>query len=273
MLPRPLRAVSYLAPNLFWFYQAAIAYLERSLGIEIHLVQAEYDPLADPALLEDQLDLAFICGLPFIRHYQAAPTQLQAVVAPVMQADRYQNQPVYFADVIVNAASEVRALEQLLGKTFCYNDLGSNSGYHLLWYQLSQRQYSRDFFSQTVASGSHQCSIQWVANNTVDCAAIDSTVLEQAIRDNPGLSHQLRIIESIGPCPMPPIVAAQRLGKPFLQQLQAHLLHPDVDLQLQMHQAGIHRFAIADSQDYQAIVQLYTPADLQCRTTINLSSG
>jgi hypothetical protein len=72
---------------------------------------------------------------------------------------------------------------------------------------------------------------------------------------------------------MPPIVAAQRLGKPFLEQLQAHLLHPDVDLQLQMRQAGIRRFAIADSQDYQAIAQLYTPADLQCKTTINLSSG
>ncbi|MBD1865102.1 MULTISPECIES: phosphate/phosphite/phosphonate ABC transporter substrate-binding protein [Trichocoleus] len=253
MLPSPLRAVSYLAPNLFWFYQAVIAYLERSLDIEICLVQAEYDPLADPALLQDQLDIAFICGLPFIRHYQVAPAQLQAVVAPVMQAERYQNQPVYFADVIVNAASEVRALEQLAGKTFCYNDLGSNSGYHLLWHRLFQKQYSRAFFSQTATSGSHECSIQWVAKNKVDCAAIDSTVLEQAIRDIPDLSDQLRIIESIGPCPMPPIAVAQRLGKPFLQKLQARLLDPNLDLQLHMHQAGIHRFAVMDSQAYQPI--------------------
>lgn len=96
-----LRLVSYLAPNMFWFYSAVGEYLSRVLDVEVDIVQGQCDPLLDPLLLQDQLDLSFICGLPFIRHYQAFPHQLQAIVAPVMQEMRYQGCPVYFSDIIV----------------------------------------------------------------------------------------------------------------------------------------------------------------------------
>ena len=95
-----LRAVSYLAPNWFAFYEAILAYLGRVLGVETQLHQGECDPLEDPLLLQDQLDLAFICGLPLIRYCQVVPDQLQVLVAPVMLSPRYQNRPIYFSDVI-----------------------------------------------------------------------------------------------------------------------------------------------------------------------------
>src|ERR687885_1881668 len=101
--PDKLRLVSYLAPNMFGFYEAVGAYLSRVLDLEIQLVQSQYDPLEDPIILDDQLDIAFICGLPFARRYRVADSQLQALVAPTMQASRYQNRPVYFSDIIVNA--------------------------------------------------------------------------------------------------------------------------------------------------------------------------
>ncbi len=78
--PDKLRLVSYLAPNMFGFYEAVGAYLSRVLGIETQLVQSQYDPLDDPMMLDDRLDIAFICGLPFARRYRVVYSKQQALV-------------------------------------------------------------------------------------------------------------------------------------------------------------------------------------------------
>lgn len=249
--------VSYLAPNMFWFYSAVGAYLSRALEIETEMVQGLDNPLEDPLLVEDRLDIAFICGLPFIRHHQVASNQLKAIVAPVMQAQRYQNRPVYFCDLIVAANSSLRSLDDLTGKTWCYNDPGSNSGYYLLLHRLIAAGKTSTFLGKATQSGSHQRSIQLVAKGIVDYAAIDSTVLEQELRNSPALANRLRIIESIGPCPMPPIVVAQHLGVKLIESVQLALLNPDTQLRSLMDVAQIDRFAVVESEDYQAIANIY----------------
>jgi phosphonate transport system substrate-binding protein len=261
-MPHDLRIVSYLAPNQFKFYEAIASYLGRIFHRTVHIHQSSFDPLDDPLLRQDQIDLALICGLPLTRYNRTALanraglTPLQALVAPVMDDDRYGNRPIYFSDVIVHAASPVQTFAQLAGKTFCYNDLGSNSGYNLMRDRLMQAEYSAQFFGQVIQSGSHQRSIQCIIEGKADCAAIDSTVLEQEQRQ-PNQLSQVRILESLGPHPMPPIAASQRLGSAFLHQLQSALLYPDASLQHPMQSAGIRRFAAVQSSDYAGILQLY----------------
>ncbi len=250
---KKLRAISYLAPNWFDFYQSIIFYLGRILEVETELQQGKCDPLQDPLLLQNQLDLAFICGLPFIQYYQAFPN-IQPLVAPVMQASRYQNRPIYFSDLIVNVNSKIQIFEDLKGKVFCYNDPGSNSGYNLPRYRLIQSGYSQDFFAKAIQSGSHQRSIQWVTYELADCAAIDSVVLEQELRDFPELSAYLRVIESLGPYPMPPLVVSQHLGKSAIEQLQSAILHPDAELKAAMENVGVKRFAAVKLEDYELLI-------------------
>lgn len=247
-----LKLVSYLAPNMFGFYKAVAAYLTRVLEVETDIAQSQYDPL----MRQDQLDVAFICGLPFV---QLKQSQLQALVAPVMQASRYQNRPIYFSDIIVNADSNLWSFDDLTGKTFCYNDPGSNSGYNLVLHRLTQSGHS-SFFGKAMQSGSHQRSIKLVVEGRADCSAIDSTVLEQELRDAPELSKYLRIIESIGPCPMPPIVAAKHLDSQLINDLQSALLHPDTELQSAMEQAQIRRYVPVQCEDYAAIGMMYDTA-------------
>lgn len=256
-MSKKLQIVSYLAPNWFGFYKAVLAYLGRMLGVETQLIQGECDPLDDPMLLQDQLDLAFICGLPLIRYCQVVPNQLHTLVAPVMQAPRYQNLPIYFSDVIVNTASQKASFEDLVGTTLCYNDPGSNSGYNLLRYRLFQGGYPKNFFGQVMQSGSHQRSIRWVVDGLVDCAAIDSVVLEQELRDFPDLSSHLRVVEVLGPSPMPPLVVAQHLGESLIQQLQLILLQPDAELQAAMAQVGVQCFAAVKLEEYRILAQIY----------------
>lgn len=174
-----LRLVSYLAPNMFWFYEAVGAYLGRVLAVETHIVQSQYDPLSDPVMLQDQLDIAFICGLPFVRHYRVISGQLKAIVAPVMQSSRYQDRPVYFSDIIVNAESGLKTFDELVGKTLCYNDPESNSGYNLVHQRLMQSKHPSSFFGKVIQSGSHQSSIRLVQDLRIDkktimCSSYDS---------------------------------------------------------------------------------------------------
>ncbi|PSB26000.1 phosphate/phosphite/phosphonate ABC transporter substrate-binding protein [Stenomitos frigidus] len=254
---KALTIVSYLAPNWFWFYEAIAASISQALQREISLIQSFHDPLHDPLLQQDQVDLAFMCGLPFIRQHQRVPQQFQAVVAPVMASPRYHNQPIYFADVIVNAASAITTFEQLAGSTLCYNDVGSNSGYNLLRYRLLQS-HLHSFFSKTIPSGSHQGSIQWVADGLASCAAINSTVLEQALRNDPHLAQRLRVVETLGPCPMPPLVAAQQLGSELIAQLRSLLLAPNLMLQEAMEQAHVQGFAIVTADEYEILAEMYS---------------
>jgi len=263
-IPSKLRVISYLAPNCFDLYAVITAYLGRVLQLKTQLDQAECDPLEDPLLLQDQLDLAFICGLPLTRYCQVVSDRLQTLVAPVMLSPRYENRPIYFADAIVNAKSDIKVFADLGGKTFCYNDIGSNSGYNLLQHRLIQDGHDQSFFNKEIQSGSHQRSIRWVVDGKADCAVIDSVVLEQELRDFPELSQQLRVVEVLGPSPMPPLVVAQRLGKSLIQQMQSALLQPDTEVQKAMKRFGVKRFAAVELTDYKV---LRIPTNYECDRT------
>ena len=244
-----LSAVSYLAPNWFGFYQSVVAYLARRLKLKIHLSHSENDALEDLLLRQDQIDLAFICGLPFDRYQQIEPDRFQILAAPVMQATRYQNLPVYFADVIVRVGSPYINLPDLAGRVFCYNDRGSNSGYNLLRHHLWKAGEPNHFFGRTIQSGSHQQSIRTVISGKADCATIDSTVLEKELQDFPELATQLQVIESIR-SPMPPIVVARSLGVDRIQQLQTALLTPDAGFQATLKAAGIRHYVPITLEEY-----------------------
>ena len=156
--PACLNIVSYLAPNGFYLYEAVAQALGQGLGVEIRIRQGEVDLLDDPMFLMGKWDVALVCGLPLMRLNRQKSELYQPISAPVMQGARYQNLPIYFADVIVPCDSPVSSFDELQGKVFCYNDLGSNSGYFLLHTDLGPSRPS-PFFGQSLQSGSHQTSI------------------------------------------------------------------------------------------------------------------
>jgi phosphonate transport system substrate-binding protein len=252
-----LNAVSYLAPNMFGVYRAMCDQLERGLGFSITLNASAVDALDDAALLRDEFDIGFICGLPLVRLDAQHPHQWDALVAPVLAQPRYHNRPVYFADVIVRAASPYWTLADLRGAAFCYNDPGSNSGVHLLRHYLWQQGYPSRYFRSAILSGAHQRSILRVMAGDADCAAIDSAVLEQALRDDAGLAGRIRVVESVGPCPIPPMFISRRLGDNLRHAIQTLLQKPDAPLQSALDAAGIARLAPVGMADYAVIHAMF----------------
>ena len=183
--------------------------LAGMLGVSI-----EFDSDASTAqrlqmLDEQRVDLAWICGLLYVQKVQQANWTYQPLVAPVMQGSKTV-QPVYFTHIVVQVQSRFRTFACLRGATWAYNERSSFSGFQAVRGHLALLGEIRPYFGQMVESGTHRQSIEMVRRGQADCAAIDSTVLDMLQSIDPGVLSELRVVERLGPYPMPLWVVSAR---------------------------------------------------------------
>lgn len=199
---------------------AAVAdYLAQQLNLETEFI---IDPPWEECLqnvLLGHIQIGWMCGFPYVQHTAVPNPGIQLLALPVMAGARYQNQPIYFSDVIVRRESPFTKFKDLRGATWAYNEVGSQSGYHVVRYKLSQIRANGEFFGKIVASGAHLQSLEMVLAGEADGAALDSMVMDMALREQPQLAGQLRIIETLGPSPVPPWVIHKSTPAPLRQAI------------------------------------------------------
>jgi phosphonate transport system substrate-binding protein len=183
-----------------------------SLGIDARLVVGS----SFNQLISSQVDVAFLCGLPYVRLAE----QLEPLAAPVLTGDRYGGRPVYFSDVIVRRESRFQTFADLRGASWSFNDPDSHSGYLATLTRVLDLGETEAFFGRVTDAGWHQVSIELVASGRVDASAVDSHVLAVELRDRPELANRLRVIESLGPSPIQPVVARRSLDAGLRQDLR-----------------------------------------------------
>lgn len=203
-----LRFGTFLAPNIMPVYQAVAAAVSEALGIETELVvETSYDNCRN-----DINDVCFVCSLPYIMFEREGINPATPVAAPVLQGSRYRGKPIYFSDVIVGADSGVNGFLELRGRSWAFNEPLSHSGYGIVRHRLVELGETSGFFGMVIASGFHETSIQLVSTGVVDASAIDSQVLEVAIRDDPNLAASIRVIDTMGPSTIQPVAISNRLS-------------------------------------------------------------
>ena len=219
MLYRPLRVATFLAPSLLPVYAFVVRSLRARLGIAAELcVGTSYDQL------KEQVDVAFLCGLAYVELERRGEADLTPLAAPLLHGERYGARPVYFSDVIVRRHSRFRSFADLRGSSWAFNELYSHSGYGVTRHHLLRLGETNGYFDRVIEAGYHERSIQLVANGEVDASAIDSQVLAVELRDRPDLRQQLRVIETLGPSTIQPVVAARRLCRRLRADIQAALV-------------------------------------------------
>ena len=219
-----LTFVSLMAPNADTLYQALTVYLSRCLDQPVRFWSEGDWQARQRLLVQGQADLGAMCGAPYVQYRQAPSPPLALLAAPVMRHARYGNQPIYFSDVIARANGPVRAFADLRGKTWVYNEPNSYSGYHAVCAHLADLGEDRRYFGKVCASGSHEQSLWMVRSGAADATAIDSLVLERALELSPDLAAELRIIQTLGPSPIPPLVVRADLPGSLRRALRAALL-------------------------------------------------
>lgn len=247
MLKRPLRLVSFLAPNMHGFYQYLARYLAERIDWPIELGVGEtYDELADPP------DLSLVCGLAYVELRRRGCAPVAPLAAPVLQGSRYDGRPVYFSDVIVRHDLPARSFAELRGRSWAYNEPFSHSGYGVTRYHLVRLGETNGFFGKVVEAGWHERSVRLVAAGEVDASAIDSHVLAVMLREQPELGKRLRVIDTLGPSTIQPLVAAHHLPESLKTELRDLLvgMGDDPAARLYLDRAFIDRFVPVSDASY-----------------------
>lgn len=246
MNKRSLRFATYLAPNMLPVYRCVADYVGRWLGCRVELTVGE----SFAALERGEVEVAFICGLPYIHLARQSPSPVELLAAPVLQGERYRGQPIYFSDVVVQHDSPWRVFADLRGRSWAYNEPDSHSGYNITRYTLVRMGETRGFFGRVVATGFHQSALRMVADGQVDASAIDSQVLAIELRDDPELARRVRIIDTLGPATIQPVVAARHVSGMLKEDIRAALcaIGDDPTVRNALDHGFVARFVpIADS--------------------------
>lgn len=243
-----LRVVNFLSPLLQSTYDA-IAY---ALGARVGRPFTTGIGQSLGEFAQGQADVAFLCGLQYVRAQRERPGELELLAAPVLDGPRYQQQPVYFSDVIVRADSPYHTLEDLAGETWAYNEESSHSGYNLVYASLLERGLALPYFGSHIRSGAHLKSLQMVLHGEAAATAIDSHILDVVRRRDGQVAQQIRVIDTFGPSSIPPVVVAARLDPVLKQELRAALLvlHRDVQVAASLRNGAITQFVPIEDEYY-----------------------
>jgi phosphonate transport system substrate-binding protein len=227
--------------------------VREKLGLRAQLfVGDSYEQLFEEA------DVAFICGLAYLEVQRNATSPVEPIAAPVLRGDRYQDKPIYFSDVIVRRDSSFKSFADLRGCRWAFNEPYSHSGYGITRYHLVRLGETNGFFGQVVEAGWHERSIRLVASGEVDAAAIDSQVLAVELRDNPEFATQVRVIETLGPSTIQPVVVARRLPEGLKAALRDVIvgLGDTNGAEPHLQRGLVQRFVPIGDEDYEDLRQM-----------------
>jgi phosphonate transport system substrate-binding protein len=224
-----LRFTSIQAPNADPFCRTLCDYLGSVLSISTQFVNNLSWQEREAELDAGNIQVGWICGLPYTWKADRHPPLVHLLAAPVMAGSRYLGRPVYFSDVVVRRESAYQSFLDLRGKGWAYNEPHSHSGFNITRFKLASIGAPESYFSRVVAAGSHQRALEYVLSGMVDASAIDSTVLETELDQDPGLQERIRTIDILGPSPIPPWVVTPSLSEELRSRLQHALLEMHLD--------------------------------------------
>jgi phosphonate transport system substrate-binding protein len=252
---KPLQIASCMAENSETLCSSVAEILEIELDIPFEYVTGmpwqERERLFDAG----EIPILWLCGLPYVDKADAAESSVELLAVPVPVGPRYHGRPVYFSDIVVRRKSPFESFIELHGAAWAYNEPRSHSGFNVVRAFLAEIGQHEGFFGSAVESGTHANSIELLLSGAVDGTAIDSTVLAWFLAQRRDLDDQLRVIDTIGPSPIPPWVISKRISGSVRAQIRQSLLrlHLSPMGQAALAQAQLAKFTVAHDRDYDPI--------------------
>ena len=120
----------------------------------------------------------------------------------------------YFTHFVVPAASPLKTLAEVRGKTLALNTIGSTSGDLIPQVELSKVGLSttnREHFKQVFYAGSHDACLLAVINKHADVCGMSSRNFDARLADGTFKRAEVRIIHTSPPVPPPPLAYSKRL--------------------------------------------------------------
>ena len=206
-------------------------------------------------LIQGLANIGFVCGLPYVLAKEKSKDSIELLAAPVMKDKRYGGKPQYFSYIIVPKESKFQHFSDLKGSRFVFNEEISNSGYNMPRAYMIAHGDTKGFFNKVLRSGSHEESIRMVALGLADASAVDSMVYDYDKLKNPIYVSKTRIIETLGPASIPPVVVSAKTPAAVRNKIKKILLNMNKDPKGQaiLKQALLEKFTTVDDSHYDDI--------------------
>ena len=247
-----LRVATHLAPGVLPAYALAAQRVGERLGRPAELVVApDYG-----RCVADVDHVCFVCSVPYVLLAATGAIRMEVLAAPLLRGRRYGRRPIYFSDVVVRADSTYQTLDDLRGEPWAFNEPYSHSGFLVVLHEVATRTDGHEFLGDAVEAGFHDESMRMVLRGEVAWAAIDSQVLGIWMRRQPSLRKRLRVVATLGPSTIQPVVASsRRLTRTDRAAVTEALtaLHLEPADRLVLQRAGIARFVAIGGEAYDDI--------------------
>lgn len=200
------------------FFDRWADYLGRRIGHPVKFVRRKsYAEISD-LLAANEIQLAWICGYPFVRVRD--PEYLALLAVPI-----FRGSPLYRSYIIAHRDSSAMTVEELQGKVFAYSDPDSNSGYLVPRSILARRGFDPDTFHRlSLFTYSHAETVEAVAERVADAGAVESYVWEFLAMTRPELTARTRIVHKSEQFGFPPVVVRSDLDPALRERIQDALL-------------------------------------------------
>ncbi len=199
------------------FLAAWQTWLETRLGRRVRFVQrASYREITE-LLLAGKLDLAWLCGYPYVRNKQNLP---------LVAVPSYQGTPLYRSYLITPSEDKrTQTFADLRDRVFAYSDPDSNSGWLVPQVTIKRLGYDPGrFFRKAFFTWSHRRVIEACAAGLAQGGAVDGYIWDTLSHQHPELTGATRVVWRSGPFGFPPIAAAPGTSRMQLGRLRQALL-------------------------------------------------
>lgn len=196
-------------------------YLDQALGAPVQLVQRRTYQEITAMLLAGQVDAAWICGYPYVRHHD----DLALLAVPV-----WRGHPLYQSYLIGRPAGEEVSLADLRGEIHAFSDPDSNSGYLVTTAALAgMAERPESFFARSFFTYGHRNVVRAVASGLAQSGSVDGYVWEALTVAEPALPAATRVIARSDWLGFPPIACLRnRADSPHMRALAGALAQMDL---------------------------------------------
>ncbi len=232
----------------YTLYEGLFTYISERIDKDVYFTQILSYRDVNKLLIEQNIDIAFICTGPYIEILE----YVDLLVVPVVNGE-----PYYQAYVITNISSGISTFEEFEGKSFVYTDPQSNTGKNYPVLRLNEISDSPDnFFGSTIYSYSHDISIDLVSKNLVDGASIDGLIYDFFAANDPDRIKNIKIIEISEKYGIPPIVVPSKMNSNMKNDLRDIFtnMHKDPLGRDILNQLNIDRFIFVEDTLYRSAI-------------------
>lgn len=200
-----------------------------------------------------ELLLSQTCGYPLMT---TLPPSLQLVGAPVFDVAGCDGAS-YQSVIVVSAAAYrdgARALSSCRGLRAAHNSADSHSGYNTFRDAIAPLADGHAYFASVIETGSHFASLQALADERADIAAIDCVTLAFVEDAFPSLVGKWHRIGTTASAPSLPFIASAHVDAALMRALRSALARAISEDVAAGGALGLRHIAPISREAYQAIL-------------------